>query len=727
MQPFSIHEVGAAAMLPPRDITVSQWADENRVLTGGAAAERGQWRTRPYQREPMDVLSPSHPCRQVVVLSGAQILKTEVLLNFIGFIADVDPGPVLVVEPRTEDAKALSKDRVAPMFRATPALRGKIAPVKSRDSSNTTLHKVLANGAGQITLTGAISPSGLAMRPIRYALLDEVDRYPASAGTEGDPVSLAIQRTAEFAHNKKIVMASTPTIKGVSRIELAWRESDQRDYFVPCPQVRVLPGARVRRWHRAGPGVAGGEARRRRRTAAPGASELIPHRLKAEMVERGEYRAANPSSPIPGFRVSQLISPKKSWGEIAVEFLAAKKSPETLKAFLNTVLAELWEETHEVATDAHALWNRCEPFEAEAPDGVALITAGVDVQADRLEMEIAGWGRDEESWSIAYHVIPGDVTRNEVWEHLEGLLLSEYLHASGLPMRIVATCIDCGFKDATVLRFTRDRYNRRVYATKGRAGESPIWPRKPSRKNQTPFFMIGVDAAKTAIYDRLKIRDVGPGYCHFPIGRDLEYFEQLTAERKFTRYHNGFPKQEWRKPANARNEGLDARVLAYAALHALYASGLKLPVHCDRFARMVQARRGETPSGNRRWRRSRPAPTAAAPPASAATTHGYRAATGLEEIDMALTIQQLQANLDAINQAIGSPTLEGAVPGRARGDVPLYGRTPQGEGRDRRGHPAGQRADRQPRPVRAAPARRWSHGPNAGRPVVNTHAHHGSH
>ncbi len=188
------------------------------------------------------------------------------------------------------------------------------------------------------------------------------------------------------------------------------------------------------------------------------------------------------------------------------------------------------------------------------------------------------------------------MTRNEVWEHLEGLLLSEYLHASGLPMRIVAKCIDCGFKDATVLHFTRDRYNRRVYATKGRAGESPIWPRKPSRKNQTPFFMIGVDAAKTAIYDRLKLRDVGPGYCHFPIGRDLEYFEQLTAERKFTRYHNGFPKQEWRKPANARNEALDSRVLAYAALHALYASGLKLPVHCDRFARMVRTRRGETPS-----------------------------------------------------------------------------------------------------------------------------------
>ncbi len=597
MQPFSLSEVGAAAVLPPREITVSQWADENRVLTGGAAAERGQWHTRPYQREPMDVLSPSHPSRQVVLWSAAQLMKTEVLLNFLGFIADVDPGPVLLVEPRTEDAKALSKDRVAPMFRATPALRGKIAPVKSRDSNNTTLHKVLANGAGHITFTGAISPSGLAMRPIRYLLLDEVDRYPASAGAEGDPCGLAIQRTAEFAHNKKIVMASTPTTKGLSRIELAWRESDQRDYFVPCPkcgEYQVLAFG-----DGTGPGLVWPEGKpEEAKYRCAVCQQLIPHHQKAWMAERGEYRATNPASPIPGFRVSQLISPKKSWGEVAVEFLAAKKSPETLRAFLNTVLAELWEDTYEVPTDAHALLNRCEPFEAEVPEGVALITAGVDVQADRLEMEIVGWGRDEESWSIAYHVIPGDVTRNEVWDHLDGLLTAQYLHASGLPMRIVATCIDCGFKDATVLRFTRDRYNRRVYATKGRAGEPPIWPRRPSRKNQTPFFMIGVDAAKDALYSRLKNSKPGPGYCHFPIGRELEYFEQLTAEKKFTRYHNGFPKPEWRKPANARNEALDARNYGYAALHALYASGLKLAVHCDRFKQMVDTRRAAGQPGN---------------------------------------------------------------------------------------------------------------------------------
>ena len=586
MMPFSISEVGAAAMLPPRDILVSEWADQNRVLTGGASAERGQWHTRPYQREPMDVLSPSHPCHQVVLLSAAQMLKTEVILNFLGFIADVDPGPVLLVEPRSEDAKALSKDRVAPMFKATPCLRGKIAAVKSRDSSNTTLHKVLANGAGHITFTGAISPSGLAMRPIRYALLDEVDRYPASAGTEGCPVALAIQRTAEFQHNKKIVMCSTPTIKGLSRIEQAWNESDQRDFYVPCPKCGAFQVLQFGDGTGAGLVWEEGKPEEAKYRCAA-CFELIPHHQKAAMVDRGEYRPSNPDSPIPGFRVTQLISPKKTWGGLAVEFLAAKKSPETLKAFMNTVLATLWEDKHDVPMDADAIAARCEPFAAEVPAGAVILTAGVDVQADRLECEITGWGKDEESWSIAYHVIPGDTERPEVWQQLDCVLTSEYLHESGIPMRIVAACIDTGFRDATVLNFTRTRYNRRVYAIKGRAGDSPIWPRKPSRKNQVPFFMVGVDAGKSAIYDRLKIANPGAGYCHFPLGRDIQYFEQLTAEKKFTRYHNGFPKQEWRKASGDRNEALDCRVYSYSALFALYMSGLKLAALCERFGKMA--------------------------------------------------------------------------------------------------------------------------------------------
>src|ERR1035437_6764186 len=304
-------------------MTVSQWADENRVLTGAASAERGQWHTRPYQREPMDVMSPANPAKLIVLMSAAQMLKTECLLNFLGFIADVDPGPTLVVEPRIEDAKALSKDRVAPMFRATPALRGKLATVKSRDSDNTTLHKAFTNGAGHVTFTGAISPSGLAMRPIRYVLLDEVDRYPASAGTEGDPVSFALQRTGEFERNKKVVMCSTPTVDGSSRIQKAWIESDQREYFVPCPlcnhfQVLVFSGGA------GGGGLVWPEGEPEKAAyCCEKCRQEIPHHQKAWMVERGEYRPQNPQSDIPGFRVSQLISPKRSWGTITAEFVAA--------------------------------------------------------------------------------------------------------------------------------------------------------------------------------------------------------------------------------------------------------------------------------------------------------------------------------------------------------------------------------------------------------------------
>ena len=234
--PFSMYQVGAEALLPPRDISVSQWADENVVLTGSGSAERGQWHTRPYQREPMDVLSPSPSVQAGGVDVRGTDAQDHIMVNFLGYIADVDPGPTLAVEPRSEDAKALSKDRVAPLFRHSPALQGKLAAVKSRDSNNTAMHKVFANGSGHITFTGAISPSGLAMRPIRYLLLDEIDRYPTSAGSEGDPVSLAMQRTGEFEHNKKVIMCSTPTVDGESRIQAAWNTSDQREYFVPCPK-----------------------------------------------------------------------------------------------------------------------------------------------------------------------------------------------------------------------------------------------------------------------------------------------------------------------------------------------------------------------------------------------------------------------------------------------------------------------------------------------------------
>jgi phage terminase large subunit GpA-like protein len=408
----------------------------------------------------MDVLSPSHPCKQVVLMSAAQMLKTSVMVNFLGYIADVDPGPTLAVEPRSEDAKALSKDRVAPLFRHSPALRGKLAAVKSRDSNNTAMHKMFANGSGHITFTGAISPSGLAMRPIRYLLLDEVDRYPLSAGSEGDPVSLAMQRTGEFEHNKKVIMCSTPTVDGESRIQAAWNTSDQREYFVPCPkcnhfQILVFSdgtdGGLV--WPEGEPEKAAYCCEKCR--------ELIPHNQKSWMVDRGEYRPQNPGSPIPGFRVSQLISPKRSWGTIAAEFLVAKLSTETLKGFLNTVLAELWTERGS-APDWEKKYLRREDYNLGIVSAKgSLLVAGVDVQDDRLEVEIKAYGRGKESWSVDYRVIQvpdqaGHALKTsspEVWQELEALLATDWPCESGGTMPIIAMTIDTGFRPQMVYEF----------------------------------------------------------------------------------------------------------------------------------------------------------------------------------------------------------------------------------------------------------------------------------
>ena len=581
-------------MLPPRDIAVSQWADENVVLSGAAAAERGQWRTRPYQREPMDVLGPNHPCKQVVLMSAAQMLKTSVLVNFLGYIADVDPGPVLVVEPRSEDAKALSKDRVAPLFRQTPCLRGKIAAVKSRDSNNTALHKVFTNGSGHITFTGAISPSGLAMRPIRYLLLDEVDRYPASAGAEGDPVSLALRRTGEFEHNRKIIMCSTPTVDGQSRIQQAWLESDQREYFVPCSECNHFQVLMLGEGNGSGLVWPEGEPEKAA-YCCENCRKLIPHHMKAWMVERGEYRAQNVGSPIPGFRVSQLISPKRAWGTIAAEFVAAKKRPETLKAFMNTVLAELWAERG-AAPDWEKVYLRREQYPLGiVPMGGLFLVAGVDVQDDRLEMELKAYGRGKESWSVDYRVIQlpdqsGQAIKTsapELWQELETLLAKDWPHASGGTLPILAMAIDTGWRPQMVYNFAVRHPQpahgpagdqivaaRTVVPTKGTDNAlkliASVSSTDAARKRQNVrIWSIGTHWAKQEFYDWLRLElptdpdeAFPPGYQHYAYG-DPDFYKGLCSESRVVRALSG--KIEWVKDPSVRNEPLDLAVLCRAA------------------------------------------------------------------------------------------------------------------------------------------------------------------
>ncbi|MBF0421181.1 MAG: phage terminase large subunit family protein, partial [Magnetococcales bacterium] len=434
---------------------------------------------------------------------------------------------------------------------------------------------------GILRITGANSAAGLSSMPVRFLFLDEVDRYPGDVDGEGDPVALAIQRTANFA-NRKVLMTSSPTIKGFSRIEAAYAESDQRRYWVPCPscqQEQVLVWQQVH-WPKNQPEKA--------HYVCIHCEAIIPEHRKSWMLEYGRWIAeARGNGLIAGFHLSSLYSPMGwvSWGQIAEEHVQVHRDPFRLKVWVNTKLGETWEEITE-KLDGEGLMERREVFGPFLPAGVVVLTAGIDVHPDRLEIEIVGWGRDEESWSIRHIVISGDPTAPTVWDDLDNLLLSTFPHSRQVgDLPVFASAIDTGGANTMqAYAFCRDRQDRRVWGIKGIGGMGkPLWPLRASRNNKgrIPLFIIGVDAAKESIYARLRIKTPGPGYCHFPKDRDAEWFRQLTAEKVATRYVKGRPIREWKKPDSARNEALDCRVYAVAALHGMMNMGFRLNVEAD--------------------------------------------------------------------------------------------------------------------------------------------------
>lgn len=557
------------AWRPPPKLKVSDWADEYRQLSSEASAEPGQWLTAraEYQRGIMDALNEPD-VETVVIMSSAQVGKTEIVNNLVGYHIDQDPAPMLLLQPTLDMAQAWSKDRLAPMIRDTSRLTDKIQLNNRRNSANTLLHKAFPGG--HITMAGANSPASLASRPIRIVLCDEVDRYPPSAGTEGDPVNLARKRTTTF-WNRKVLLTSTPTVKGVSRIEMEYEQSDKRRYFVPCPDCRefqYLKWANVN-WQKDEKGNALPE------TAAYccehcGALWTDGQRLSA--IRHGEWRATAPFSGRAGFHLSELYSPWVPIQKVVRSFLEAKGNPETLKTWVNTSLGETWEEQGD-GVDQTSLYSRREDYPAQVPAGGLLLTAGVDVQRDRIELEVVAWGEAEESWNVDYIVLPGDPSRPEVWRDLDDCLQATYEHETGTRLHITAAGIDSGDQTTTVYGFVKPRSHRRIFALKGISGPGrPVVKvsrrQKGTKTRDVDLYQVGVDDAKGIIYARLKIEEAGPGYCHFPRDRDEEYFDQLTAEKQATRHYKGFPRKEWIK-TRARNEALDCRVYALAALKIL--------------------------------------------------------------------------------------------------------------------------------------------------------------
>jgi phage terminase large subunit GpA-like protein len=507
----------------------------------------------------------------VVVMSSAQVGKTEIINNVIAFHVHLDPAPILVVQPTIEMAETWSKDRFAPMLRDTPALQGLVSDPRTRDSGNTLRQKQFPGG--QIAMAGANSPASLASRPVRILLMDEVDRFPPSAGSEGDPVRLATKRTANF-WNRKVIMTSTPTTKGASRIEAAWEESDQRIYEVPCPVCGVfqtLKWGQVR-WTKDDKGNPQGVHYECEHCKAH-LTEPDKHR----MIRNGRWIVARPwVVRVAGFHINELYSPWSTWAGVVENFLEAKKRPETLKVWVNTSLGESWEEEGVTVDDA-ALGGRRENYGIgdPLPDGVLLLTAGVDVQGDRIEATAWGFGIGEESWVIQHAAFRGNPeTSLKVWRDLDDWLAKTWAHSGGTTLRIAAACVDSGgHATQQVYDFCRKREARRIWSIVGRAGAGLPLIKIGTRRTRQKVVLgiVGTDTAKGLLFSRLAMTEFGPGYIHFPRDVDNEYFRQLTAEKLMTKHVKGVPTRVW-KQIRARNEALDCAVYAFAAFASLNAN-----------------------------------------------------------------------------------------------------------------------------------------------------------
>ena len=565
-------------LAPPPRLTVSEWADAHRHLSAEASAEPGRWHTAraEYQRGILDAVSDPR-VETVVVMSSAQVGKTEITLNLCGFHVHQDPAPILVLQPTIEMGEAWSKDRLAPMLRDSPALRGRVADAKARDSGNTLRHKTFPGG--HITVAGANSPASLASRPIRVLIADEIDRFPASAGSEGDPVSLGKKRTATF-WNRKVVLVSTPTVTGASRIEAAYNESDMRRFWVPCPHCderQVLAWESVR-WTDDDASTAAYYC------GGCGAAWTDAERWAA--VRLGEWRAERPFNGTAGFHLSELYSPWRRLCETAADFISAKGSPERLKTFRNTALGETWQEAGE-APDWQRLLERREDLPAGiVPRRATVLTASVDNQAApaRLEVAVWAWAAGYESWLIDVRRIDGSPAAREPWDEVAALLAKEWPREGGGTMRIVRAAADTGGQHTSgVYEQIRRLRDPRIVPIKGVPGWNKATPvggptlvdvteRGQKIKRGLKLWTVSVDVFKADLYRRLWLAregdDFPPGWVHLPAWMEAEHLQQLVSEQLVSvNDRRGFARREWRKMR--ANEQLDLAVYARAALSVM--------------------------------------------------------------------------------------------------------------------------------------------------------------
>ncbi len=580
-----------ALLLPPPRLNVAQWSDQYKEIPRGGSAEPGKYRIDrlPYQREPMESFTdPTVP--ETVLEWARQLGKTEIILSLIGFLIDFDPCNIFIKYPTRDKAKDFSQKKLATMIREMARLRRKIRPHRMRDSGNTIYSKLFTGGS--ITLVGANSTSALRGPSCRVVIQDEIDSDEPNS--EGDPVPQA-DATATNFHDAIFVKASTPTQEPEddgrggwtgSRIQILFNDSDQRYWNCPCPRCehfQTLKWSQVRfSFIRDGVEVEEPESAC---YVCENCNAELSDLERIRMIMAGKWVPKNPLSMRRGYHLSglyRIMGKKRAYKsylhEFVVNFLKAKREG-SLEVWTNTFLAECWK-LHFTKLETDPLLARLEIYGPELPKGVLVLTRSVDVQGDRLEVMVKGWGLAHESWGISHTILLGDPHKAEVWKKLDALMGEEFQHPILGRLHVPITLIDSGGQSGNqgfadpVYRFVRPRQPMEigpgVYASKGSSTNEVALVTNRRPKKGICLKIIGTSLAKTTIHARLRNMEPGPRFMHYPRGSafDAEYFEQLAAEAPRQKKIRGYTITEWHK-IRARNEALDLEVLALAAIEIL--------------------------------------------------------------------------------------------------------------------------------------------------------------
>lgn len=573
----------ALAVRAPSLMLVSEWAEKHRYISPEANAKGGgPWRNLPMQIEPMDAcLDPS--VEGIVLMFAAQTAgKTEILLNIAGYFMHQDPSPMMMLQPTLDMAEDWSTRRCSTMIRDTPVLADLFS-----DAKRTSTNKILEKGfpGGSLVIAGANSPASLASRPIRIILKDEIDRFPVSAGKEGDPSLLAAARQETF-YNAFDAEASTPTVKRHSRIESSFQATDQRYWYCPCPSCGHPQRLKWKqlKWESEESMTDAYYLCENEECDNPKWTDA----MRIAAIKAGKWVATAPFKGIRGYHLNGLYSlfPHKrrfkgKLHQFVSQFLKVVKlkNKKALQVWTNTFLAETWSEDEDVKPDWAALFDRREKYTPDAlPNKIKILTVGADFQADRIELEIVGWAEGEESWGIEHIQLWGDPRNPEIFQRLEAVMCKQYRRQDGGQLSVNAAGFDTGYwaSQRQLYAYLRPRLGRRYYPFKGSSQKNaePISHSTKGKTDRLKLLMVGTNRIKSFIYNRSTIGSEGSGYMHFPESYTAEWFKQLLAEDSNTVIDNGNQFQVFYMPAitpengTDRNEALDMRVYALGALYA---------------------------------------------------------------------------------------------------------------------------------------------------------------